>query len=309
MVDRLFQIIYLLMDRPKVTAKELAQRFEVSERTIYRDLDKLTLAGVPVYTNQGKNGGVSLLPDYVLDKSVLTIDEKRKLFEAMQAVSEVTSSKNKQELAKLSTFFGEQYQDWIEIAFSSWGNEEHDARQFDQIKQAILSHRYMEITYYGNRGEAIKRRIKPLKLCFKQQAWYLYAYCCIREDFRFFKLSRIADMRMLEDNFEQIEVGRVLTDAGNAYKVQEQSMAVTLEIKPEMAFRAFDELRDITVQENGSLRCAVQVTDIQWLISYILSFGAHAKVIEPSDLKQQVMQEIKRMHESYKTDRDIEREQ
>ncbi|MDO5128235.1 MAG: YafY family protein [Eubacteriales bacterium] len=309
MVDRLFQIIYLLMDRPKVTAKELAQRFEVSERTIYRDLDKLTLAGVPVYTNQGKNGGVSLLPDYVLDKSVLTIDEKRKLFEAMQAVSEVTSSKNKQELAKLSTFFGEQYQDWIEIAFSSWGNEEHDARQFDQIKQAILSHRYMEITYYGNRGEAIKRRIKPLKLCFKQQAWYLYAYCCIREDFRFFKLSRIADMRMLEDNFEQIEVGRVLTDAGNAYKVQEQSMAVTLEIKPEMAFRAFDELRDITVQENGSLRCAVQVTDIQWLISYILSFGAHAKVIEPSDLKQQVMQEIKRMHENYKTDRDIEREQ
>lgn len=309
MVDRLFQIIYLLMDRPKVTAKELAQRFEVSERTIYRDLDKLTLAGVPVYTNQGKNGGVSLLPDYVLDKTVLTIDEKRKLFEAMQAVSEVTSSKNKQELAKLSTFFGEQYQDWIEIAFSSWGNEEHDARQFDQIKQAILSHRYMEITYYGNRGEASKRRIKPLKLCFKQQAWYLYAYCCMREDFRFFKLSRIADMRMLEDTFEQIEVGRVLTDAGNAYKVQEQSMVVTLEIKPEMAFRAFDELHDITVQENGSLHCVVQVTDIQWLISYILSFGAYAKVIEPSDLKQQVMQEIKRMQESYKTDRDIDGEQ
>ena len=172
-----------------------------------------------------------------------------------------------------------------------------------------MSHRYMEITYYGNRGEASKRRSKPLKLCFKQQAWYLYAYCCMREDFRFFKLIRIADMRMLEDNFEQIEVGRVLTDAGNAYKVQEQSMVVTLEIKPEMAFRAFDELRDITVQEDGSLHCAVQVTDIQWLISYILSFGAYAKVIEPSDLKQQVMQEIKRMHESYKTDRAIERQQ
>lgn len=90
MVDRLFQIIYLLMEKQQITAKELAQRFEVSERTIYRDLDKLTLAGIPVYTNQGKNGGISLLPDFVLDKTVLTTEEKTKILESLNALNEVT---------------------------------------------------------------------------------------------------------------------------------------------------------------------------------------------------------------------------
>ena len=145
MVDRLFQIVYLLMEKQQITAKELAQRFEVTERTIYRDLDKLTLAGIPVYTNQGKNGGISLLPDFVLDKTVLTTEEKTKILESLNALNEVTQSQNKQDMSKLQTFLGDHHQDWIEIDFSGWGNSDDEVDKFARIKNAILEYNYMEI--------------------------------------------------------------------------------------------------------------------------------------------------------------------
>ena len=94
MINRLFQIVYMLLEKPQMKAKALAEFFEVSERTIYRDIDKLTMAGIPIYTNQGRNGGISILPDYVLDKSVLTIDEKKKIMESLNALNEVSVSKN-----------------------------------------------------------------------------------------------------------------------------------------------------------------------------------------------------------------------
>ena len=131
MLNRLFQIVYLLMEKPQMTAKELADIFEVSERTIYRDIDKLTLAGIPIYTNQGKHGGISILPDYVLDKSVLTTEEKKKILESLNALNEVSLSVDNDSVSKLRSFFGEQYQDWIEIEFSSWGNSTEDAAVFE----------------------------------------------------------------------------------------------------------------------------------------------------------------------------------
>jgi len=112
MVDRLFQIVYLLIEKQQMTAKELADICEVSERTIYRDIDKLTVAGIPVYTNQGKNGGISLLPDYVLDKSVLTIEEKSKIYEALNAMNEVGFDKDGAVAERFQTFFGETFR-WL----------------------------------------------------------------------------------------------------------------------------------------------------------------------------------------------------
>ena len=137
MLNRLFQIVYLLMEKPQMTAKELADIFEVSERTIYRDIDKLTMAGIPVYTNQGKHGGVSILPDYVLDKAVLTTEEKNKIMESLSALNEVSLTVDDDSISKLRSFLGKQYQDWIEIEFSSWGNSSEDAAIFERIKNAI----------------------------------------------------------------------------------------------------------------------------------------------------------------------------
>ena len=143
MLNRLFQIVYLLMEKPQMTAKELADIFEVSERTIYRDIDKLTIAGIPIYTNQGKHGGISILPDYVLDRAVLTTEEKNKIMESLSALNEVSLTADDDSISKLRSFLGKQYQDWIEIDFSGWGNSKEDAAIFEQIKNAILGHFYI----------------------------------------------------------------------------------------------------------------------------------------------------------------------
>lgn len=299
MVDRLFQIVYMLMEKPQMTAKELAEVFEVSERTIYRDVDKLTLAGIPIYTNQGKNGGISILPDYVLNKTVLTKDEKDRILESLNALSEVTFSKDREMMSKLHAFLGEQHQDWIEIAFSSWGNSEEEASVFAKIKDAILEHRFMEIMYSGNQGASTERKIKPLKLCFKDQAWYLYAYCCLREDYRFFKLKRISKLTVLDAHFEPEKVGRVLPQSSRDYAQNIKTVRVTLEISPDMAFRAYEELDNLSVTEHGTLVCTMDVTDENWLVSYILSYGSHIRVLEPPEIKEKVMQEIEKMRTMY----------
>ena len=299
MINRLFQIVYMLMEKPQMTAKELADTFEVSERTIYRDVDKLTMAGIPIYTNQGKHGGISILPNYVLDKSVLTIEEKKKIMESLNALNEVSASADNDSISKLRSFLGEQYQDWIEIEFSGWEHSVEDGLVFEQIKNAIMEHSYMEITYSGSREGLVKRKIRPIKLCFKDQAWYLYAYCCLREDYRFFKLKRMSRITVLDKHFEPENVGKVLPEVSRKYSKRLKSVSVTLEISQEMAFRAYEELRNIEVADSGKLFCNVQVTDINWFISYVLSYGPYIRVLEPLEIKEKVMQEIKKMNDLY----------
>lgn len=299
MVNRLFQMVYLLMEKPQMTAKELADIFEVSERTVYRDIDKLAMAGIPIYTNQGKNGGISILPEYVLNKTVLTTKEKERILESLNALNEVVFPEDKESMSKLQSFFGKQYQDWIEIEFSSWGNSEEDAKIFAQIKNAILKHRYMKIMYSGNQGALTERKIKPLKLCFKNQAWYLYAYCCLREDYRFFKLKRMSEIAVLDTCFEPEMMGKVLPEVNREYSKNASTIQVSLEINQDMAFRAYEELTDISVLDNGNLFCIADVTDINWFISYVLSYGSHIRVLEPLEIKEKVMQEIKKMKDMY----------
>lgn len=300
MLNRLFQIVYLLMEKSQMTAKELADIFEVSERTIYRDIDKLTIAGIPIYTNQGKNGGISILPSYVLDKSVLTADEKEKIIESLNALNEVSFSEDEGSIAKLRSFLGEQYQDWIEIEFSSWGNYKEDAAMFTQIKNAILKHHYMEIIYSGSQEGLVERKIKPIKLCFKDQAWYLYAYCCLRENYRFFKLKRMSKIAVLDTCFEPEIIGKVLPEVNKKYSNNIQIIQVTLEISHDMAFRAYEELGNISVMDNGKLFCSIEVTDINWFVSYVLSYGSYMRVLEPLGIKERVMQEIEKMKRLYR---------
>ncbi len=298
MVDRLFQIVYLLMEHPQMTAKELSHKFEVSERTIYRDLDKLTLAGIPIYTNQGKNGGISILPDYILNKTVLTDEEKTKIFESLNALNELRPDENHATMDKLKNFLGDRYYDWLEIDFSSWGNSLTDDAAFSQIKQAIFAHQYMEIVYSGNRSARISRKIKPLKLCFKNQAWYLYAYCCLREDYRFFKLRRISKLTLLDKYFEPENPGKVFATA-TSNKEASPTVFVHLEIHPDMAFRAYEELPEVTIADNGYLHCTLEVSDLHWFISYVLSYGSYMQILKPEDLKEKIKEEIAKMQTLY----------
>ena len=135
--NRLFEIVYILMQKRKTTAKELADRFEVSTRTIYRDIETLSIANIPIYASKGKDGGIGLLDEYVLNKTILSEEEQNQILFALQGMKKVKGQDEKDILAKLSILFNKKINDWIKIDFSNWGNIQEE--RFDIIKSAILN--------------------------------------------------------------------------------------------------------------------------------------------------------------------------
>jgi len=194
-INRLFEIVYLLLEKETATAKELAQQFEVSVRTIYRDIDILSTAGIPVYTNKGKGGGISLLENFVLDKSILSEEEQNQIIFALQSLEKLDKNSEKKALEKMSRLFHKQAENWIEIDFSNWSNENN---KFEMMKQAILKKQVMEFTYFNSYGEETKRQVEPLQIWFKDKAWYIKAYCRVKQDYRVFKIARMREIKVLE---------------------------------------------------------------------------------------------------------------
>ncbi|MCI9275896.1 MAG: HTH domain-containing protein [Clostridia bacterium] len=160
--NRLFEIIYILMQKRKITAKELADRFEVSTRTIYRDIETLSRANIPIYASKGKDGGIGLLDEYVLNKTILSEEEQNQILFALQGMEEAKGQDEKDILNKLSALFNKKVNDWIKIDFSNWSDAKEE--RFEIIKSAILNKRLIQFTYYNSNGEESKRIVEPLQI-------------------------------------------------------------------------------------------------------------------------------------------------
>lgn len=193
---RLFKIVYHLLDKGRATAPELAEKFEVSVRTIYRDLDAISAAGIPIYTVQGKGGGIFILPEFVLEKSLLTPQEKEQILMALQGLAAAEDSRTDELLTKLGGLFRVQGVNWIEVDFSDWHKNTAGAELFDELKRAVFSCRRVSFSYFAGEGGGTVRTVEPVKLIFKSKDWYLYGFCLLRNDYRFFKLTRIKDLTL-----------------------------------------------------------------------------------------------------------------
>ena len=137
-IQRMFEIVYILLQKRRVTAKELAEHFEVSTRTIYRDLDALSMAGIPLYTNKGHQGGIFLMEDYVLHRSMFSEEEQQKLMAALQSYHIADPQDVDSLLTKLSSTFSAKLTNWIDVDFVDWGSDHSANRKFLLLKDAIL---------------------------------------------------------------------------------------------------------------------------------------------------------------------------
>ena len=165
--SRLFEILYLLVEKRAVTAGELAQRLEVSERTIYRDIEALSAAGIPVFTQQGQGGGIRLMDQFVLDKALLSQAQQNEILFALQAVLAAGSGLEKETLAQLTALFHREGGDWLEVDFTDWGSGAAERETFTLVKRAILARRPLSFTYYSSAGEKSRRAVEPARLVFK----------------------------------------------------------------------------------------------------------------------------------------------
>ena len=296
-INRLFEIIYILLNKKSITAKELADRFEVSVRTIYRDIDTLSSAGIPIYASQGKGGGISLLDDYVLDKSVLSEREQNEILYALQSLSITQAPETSRVLAKLSSLFNKNRTNWIEVDFSPWGSDEKRTCQFTLIKDAILSFRIIEFNYVSSSGEKIIRRVEPVKLIFKVNAWYLQAFCLTRKTYRTFKITRMSDVLMTPEFFSE----RDLEGFKENNQVQKTQIDVCLNISAEGAYRVYDEFdeKDITKNKDSSYTVKASMPNGEWIYNYLFSYGPLLEVIEPRDIRLEMKNRIKVMMNKY----------
>ena len=214
MVNRLLGIIYILLNKGTVTAGELAERFEVSARTIYRDVENLSMAGIPVYARKGKCGGISLTEQFVLDKMIISPEEQQRILAALASVGEAGAQEEGKILRKLGDFFKAEPDNWVSIDFSDWSGRRKEL--FVQIKEAILHRNVLEFDYYGQSGEMSSRRAEPVQLLFKDYTWYVRALCRTRKAMRMFKVLRMKRVRVLDETFEAdgSRMGRPGTDWG-----------------------------------------------------------------------------------------------
>ena len=332
MLSRLLGIIYLLLNRGTVTAGELAEQFEVSVRTIYRDVEQLSMAGIPVYARKGKNGGISLTERFVLDKMVISEEEQRRILAALASLRETGASQEEDILHKLGTFFKADVPDWVAIDFSDWSGRRQEL--FEQIREAILERKVMEFDYYGQYGEMARRTVEPVQLLFKEYTWYVRAYCRKRQALRLFKVLRMKRVKLLEETYEadarkwagetekqgeavagvasgaERQPGQTSEETGSQEqydttwddsweKLREEK--VVFWVAAREAFRIYDrfEEEEITMLPGGDFLITLQCCLDDWVYGVILSFGPSAKVIGPEYVREKILEKIREMEKNY----------
>jgi predicted DNA-binding transcriptional regulator YafY len=299
-INRLFEIVYILLDKKKVTAKALADQFEVSIRTIYRDIEILSEAGIPIYTNKGRGGGINLLDNFILNKSLISENEQNEILASLQSLSAIKYPDAEPILNKLGTLFNKSIYNWIDVDFSSWSGGTYERESFDILKSAILEGKVISFYYFNSQGEKTHRMVEPLKLIFKGQAWYFYGYCRLKSDYRVFKISRVKELNITNETFQRSIPEDIFTANNSVYK--EKEIKLILHIDKKMAYRVYDEVSEenITVTENGDFIVEINIADEKDVYGYILSYGAYIEVIEPKRIRKDIAKTLKAAIKRYK---------
>lgn len=293
-ISRLIEIIHILLDKKSITAVQLAERFEVSVRTVYRDIEALSQAGFPVYAERGRSGGIKIMDGFCLDKSMLTAEDKSELIGAIAGFAAIGASDGHLSQRIKSFLGGKDDPDWIKIDFSDWSGGQSEL--YTTIKRCIFEKRILSFDYYNSRGEMSQRKTFPVQLMFKSRAWYISAYCFEKEEMRFFKLNRM----------KRAESGdKCSIPQQKIYQYDtEQSLASTdivLKISDKMAYRVYDDFDEdnISKAEDGSfiINCSFPVDD--WVYGIILSYAESCEVISPLYIREHIIEKISRMSEKY----------
>ena len=285
--SRLFEILYILMEHRGITAGELSARLEVSVRTIYRDLDTLSAAGIPVYTERGHGGGIRCE------------EEQEHIMTALQSLDAVGAADSRSLLSQLAGLFGRQTVDWLEVDFETWGAGKLEKKYFELCKYAILHRRLLTFRYYNSSGIKSRRTVEPLRLCFKGGHWYLSGYCRNKQAFRLFRLNRVRELEMEEEQF-QVRPMPGEKDAGG--DMSEDMTAVRLRFTEAAGYQVLDFFaeEDIVRQKDGGFEVKTAFSPGRWLTGFILSFGADARVLEPEWLRVQIEKEAEKIRELYR---------
>ncbi len=306
-VERMLTIIVMLLNRNRVTANELAEKFEVSVRTIYRDIETINLAGIPVISHSGNNGGFSIYENYKLNHQVLTLNNLSSLLSVLRDInSTVEDVELESSIEKLQSIVPEskiddlkQHSEQIIIDLHPYGDSPDQKKLVKTIRQSINQTRLLTIGYRNYDNIVSKRQIEPMSLVFKNYTWYLFAYCRLKEGFRLFRVSRINDFCMEEQSFERRK--KSYHEIKALENEETKMINLILKVSSSMKSRVEDVFNeeDIDVLETGELLITATLPEKEWLFSLIFSFGEDIEVIAPKEMRDSIATKLKLMANKY----------
>ena len=287
-IDRLIGILSVLLQEEKTTAPKLAEKFEVSRRTINRDIEDLCRAGIPVRTLQGAGGGICIMDGYRVDRTILTPKDMQGILAGLRSLDSVSGSRYYSRLMeKLQTGASEfvSGRDSMLIDLSSWYKGTL-APKIEMIQDAIENRRLLSFRYYAPSGEST-RTVEPYYVVFKWTSWYVWAWCMMRRDFRLFKLNRMDQLAVSEHTFVCREVP--MPDLSNE-KIFPGGIRVKALFDPDVKWRLVEEFGPhcFTETDDGRLLFHADYTDMENLIEWILTFGEKAEVLEPAQVRERI---------------------
>lgn len=302
-IDRLLGIVTILLQKGKSTAPELAEHFEVSTRTIFRDVEDICMAGIPLVCTQGGGGGITIAEGYRLDHSALTQEELQNILSGLKGINSVTEGPKVERLIEKLTPGKPSVvtaQDNIVIDLASHYKASL-SEKIELIKTAISHGKHVGFDYYSEKGK-FPRLIEPYYIAFKWSAWYVYGFCTDKQDFRLFKLNRMwnaceinrtftrralpQDEFTLDDYLEDSETALVLFEGSSEYLIAE-------EYGPD----SYEKLED------GRLKMKLKYTNRKYIVRWLLGFGGSAVVLNPPDLAAEIQDAVKKMNRNYRLDR------
>ncbi|MBS5873644.1 MAG: YafY family transcriptional regulator [Clostridiales bacterium] len=311
-IQRLLGILCVLTNTDKITIQELAQRFEVSKRTIFRDLDTLNCAGIPIVTYPGIGGGVSIIEGYKIDNRVLSADDTEKVFTALNGLKSIdgdtaiTNLIAKLAPEKESKLFS---QSQYVINLSSWFSDSTTKEKVMALSQAIQNRHCIHLEYISKQSRSM-RIVEPHKLVFRQSQWYLYAFCRKRNDFRLFKLRRIVRYEELEAQFTMRQISSIefKNDYGTnlfSDKCKEGMFQVILEYDISAEFGLTDKIDACFFEKNVNSETQLReirffASDLLWTANFVMGIIDKVRVVSPPELYEEVKRRINKINSHYK---------
>lgn len=287
-IDRLIGILSVLLQEEKVTAPELADRFEVSRRTINRDIEDLCRAGIPVSTSQGAGGGIRIMDGYRMDRTLLTSKDMQMILAGLRSLDGVSGSHyygQLMEKLKAGSSAVVSGSETILIDLSSWYQDSLPARM-ELIQNAIEERKVIRFNYYAPNGDST-REIEPYFLIFKWSNWYVWGWCRLREDYRMFKLTRMDQIVQSDTRVADRKVP--IPDLSNE-RIFPGGIHVKAVFQPEMKWHLLEEFGadSFEVQPDGTLLFEQEYTDRDNLLTWMLTCKDKVTVLEPEDIRDEL---------------------
>lgn len=299
-INRLFEITTILLNQGTITAQELADRLDVSTRTIYRDVDVLSSAGVPVYMSKGNGGGISLLENYAINRTLISKQESESLLLAVKTLQATQYPELDMMLEKMGAVFKNAANlDWVEVDFSPWGSMPNEKNKFNDIKRAMLQRNVIHFEYVNADGYKSSRWAEPEKLIFKGNAWYLVAFCRQHQQYRTFRISRLKNMEVTNETFAAKRLaGAETTEMGN---FAQPVVPLKLRFQAKVLNRLYDDFDDTFIVKNadGTFTVEVSLPEDEWIYSYLLSFGGFVEVLEPAHVRKTIVDRLSQALQFY----------